>query len=437
MASHDGSESSAGDAADWTASSHRIATLDIIRGVAVMGILAMNIVAFAMPTQAYVNPRAYGWNGPADLWSWLFSFILIDGRMRGLFSFLFGASMLVVIERADARGQPSARIHFKRMAWLLLFGLVHFAFIWSGDILSLYAPIGMLAWFFAHERTRTLLLWGVALVLAETFIMSSLAAYAAAAAVEAALPGASAEAIRTWHGLSGDFAIPSGAELAQSLALYRGGYGGILAHRLTEELTDPVTTLLLYGFETLGYMLLGMAALKSGFLTGQWTDRSYARIAAAGFALGVPLYALLAYLLLSKDFAAPALFAYSLAAATPVRPVMIAGIAALVILASRGGGALAARIAAAGRAAFTNYLATSLVMTGLFYGYGFGMFGTLSRAQLWLAVVPMWALMLLWSRPWLDRFRYGPFEWLWRSLARGALQPMRKLHQIPARDNQD
>ena len=116
---------------------------------------------------------------------------------------------------------------------------------------------------------------------------------------------------------------------------------------------------------------------------------------------------------------------YSLFATTPLRPVMIAAFAALIILATRGGGALVERVAAAGRAAFTNYLATSLVMTSLFYGYGAGLFGTMSRAQLWLVVVPMWALMLLWSRPWLERFRYGPFEWLWRSLARGAAQPMR------------
>jgi uncharacterized protein len=84
------------------------------------------------------------------------------------------------------------------------------------------------------------------------------------------------------------------------------------------------------------------------------------------------------------------------------------------------------RIAAAGRAAFTNYLGSSILMTSLFYGYGAGLFGELSRAQLWLAVLPMWALMLLWSKPWLDRYRYGPFEWLWRSLARGAFQPMRR-----------
>jgi uncharacterized protein len=105
---------------------------------------------------------------------------------------------------------------------------------------------------------------------------------------------------------------------------------------------------------------------------------------------------------------------------------MVVAYAALIILMTRSGGALARRIAATGRTAFTNYLGTSIVMTTLFYGYGFGLFGTMSRSELWLVVVPTWALMLWWSKAWLERYRYGPFEWLWRSLARGARQPMRR-----------
>ncbi len=105
---------------------------------------------------------------------------------------------------------------------------------------------------------------------------------------------------------------------------------------------------------------------------------------------------------------------------------MVVATAALIIIVSRSGGAFAGRIAAAGRAAFTNYLGTSIVMTTLFYGYGIGLFGQLSRAELWIPVVAMWAVMLLWPKPWLERYRYGPLEWVWRSLARGQLQPMRK-----------
>jgi uncharacterized protein len=401
----------------------RIATLDIVRGVAVMGILAMNIVMFAMPFQAYTNPLAYGMESGADLGSWIFSFVLIDGKMRGLFSFLFGASTLLVIERAGERGDA---VQFRRMAWLLVFGLIHFYLIWSGDILALYAVVGMLAWFFHQAAPRTLVGLGLGLVAFQFLLYALISMTFFQAHAAAAAPGASAEAIQAWASVKSDLAAPSADALAETLATYRGGYGGILAQRLTDELTTPIVSLLLTGWETLGYMLFGMAALKTGFLTGAWSDRAYRRVAVAGFAIAVPAYALLAWLLIRDDFGLALLFALSNTATILLRPVMIVAIAALIILLTRRGGALVDRIAAAGRAAFTNYLGTSLVMTTLFYGYGLGWFGTLSRVELWLVVIAMWALMLLWSKPWLDHYRYGPFEWLWRTLARGALQPMRR-----------
>lgn len=171
----------------------RIATLDIVRGVAVMGILAMNIVGFAMPDTAYLNPMAYGTNGPADLAAWVFSFILIDGKMRGLFSFLFGASLLLVVERAEANGQNPAEVHYSRMVWLLVFGLIHFYLVWWGDILSLYAPVGMIAYLFRHFSRRQLLHIGTFLILVQfaLFALTALSFFqqeAAAAAPERARP---------------------------------------------------------------------------------------------------------------------------------------------------------------------------------------------------------------------------------------------------------
>src|SRR5688572_9151875 len=154
----------------------RIATLDIVRGVAVMGILAMNIVGFGMPPEAYLNPLAYGVDSDADLASWAFSFVLIDGKMRGLFSFLFGASLLLVIEKAEAKGESPARVHFARMLWLLLFGYLHFYFIWYGDILTGYATIGLLVWFFRRKEPRQLIFWGIIFVAIELLLFVGMAA---------------------------------------------------------------------------------------------------------------------------------------------------------------------------------------------------------------------------------------------------------------------
>lgn len=382
----------------------RIYTLDVIRGVAVMGILAMNIIGFALPEQAYFNPLSIGMASLADRLSWLIDFLFIDGRMRGLFSFLFGASMLLVIERADAAGQASTQVHFARMAWLLLFGLLHFYLIWWGDILALYALIGMIAWFFVYRSPATLLHWGILLVFAQAAIeVQTIAA-------EAILPSSAP--------------LQSG-QVTDAIALYRSGFADIAAHRIKEQLFFPFLSVLLSGWETLGYMLLGMAALKSGFLTGEWSRRVYVRIAVAGFVIGLPIYALLAWAQISSNFSAASVRTWNFAATTPVRPIMVVAYAAVIILLSFRQGPLTQRVAAVGRAAFTNYLGTSLIMTSLFYGWGLGWFGTLGRAELWLVVLPTWVLMLLWSKVWLDRFRYGPLEWLWRSLARGRVQPMR------------
>ena len=403
----------------------RIATLDIVRGIAVMGILAMNIVAFAMPFQAYMNPIAYGMESGADLASWVFSFIFIDGKMRGLFSFLFGASTLLVIERAKATGMSPARVHYARMIWLLVFGLIHFYFIWFGDILSAYALIGFLLYFFRNLSVRALIIWGVALVVVQSLLFGAIGASALFLSQAAVQPGATPEMIEGWRSMQEGFAPLVGPELAAKLALFQGPWLGLVHERL-EGWYEPFANTFFFGWETLAYMLFGMAALKSGFFRGEWPVARYRKWALVGFGIGVPAYALLAWMLIRDNFSVPMIFAVSMAATTPFRPLMIVAIAALVILLTRKGGGLVPRIAAAGRAAFTNYLGTSILMTTLFYGYGFGLYGTLSRVELWLLVVAMWALMLLWSKPWLDRYRYGPFEWLWRSLARWEFQPMRK-----------
>jgi uncharacterized protein len=404
----------------------RIATLDIVRGIAVMGILAMNIVAFAMPFQAYPNPIAYGMESSADLASWAFNFIFIDGKMRGLFSFLFGASTLLVIERAKAAGDSPAKVHYARMIWLLVFGLIHFYFIWFGDILAGYALVGLVLFFFRDLPVRKLVLWGVILVAVQTLLFAGIAAGALYLSNAAASAHPTPDQIEGWRSMQEGFAPLAGHELSAKLALFQGPWRGLVHERLIENGTDPFFGIFFFGWETLGYMLFGMAALKSGFFRGEWPMARYRKWAITGFAVGVPAYALFAFLLVRSGFSVPMLFALWMAAATPFRPFMIVAIACLIILLTRKGGALVDRIAAAGRAAFTNYLGTSILMTTLFYGYGLGLYGTMSRIELWLVVIAMWGLMLLWSKPWLDRFRYGPFEWLWRSLARRRLEPMRR-----------
>ena len=410
----------------------RIVTLDILRGVAVMGILAMNIVAFAMPIQAYFSPNALGPAQPLDRIVYAVNFIFVDGKMRGLFSFLFGASMLLIIDRAEANGQSPAGVTYRRQAWLLLFGAIHFYLIWFGDILFAYALTGMVAFLFRNLPVRSLLVWGGILLVLQTLIMAGSAQQAHSLAEAMAGPNPTADAVQEWKDFAGEFDVVSPEKLREIVALHLGPWTGLVREQFTEHLTDPVFFALLFGPETLAYMLFGMAGLKSGFLTGDWPKEAYRKVALACLAVGIPVYAFICWMLYSDGFTVPGIFTWYMTATVPFRPLMVVAYAALIILATRSGGWLVERIAAAGRAAFSNYLGTSIIMTAAFYGWGLGFYGSLGRAGLWLVVIAMWVLMLAWSKPWLERFAYGPFEWLWRSLARWELQPMRKRPRMPA-----
>jgi uncharacterized protein len=347
--------------------------------------------------------------------------------MRGLFSFLFGASILLVIERAEAKGESAARVHYARMVWLLLFGLAHLWLVWWGDILNLYALIGMIAFAFRKRRVRTLVLWGLALVFIECMLVGAMSTgvYVSQIQLGSPDPKVAADAAKTLEGFNKGFGVPSADALAANLAQYRGSYATILAARFKEQMFNPLFSVALVGWETLGYMLFGMAALKSGMLTGGWTPGRYRKWMLICFAIALAGYAAIATFVTHEQFSLFAVISGAMGMAAPLRPFAFVGWACLIILLARSGGAIQQRIAAAGRMAFTNYLMTSLVCTTLFYGYGFGLYGHLSRWQLYLVVFGVWALMLLWSKPWLARFRYGPFEWLWRSLSRGRFEKLR------------
>ncbi|MBX3595496.1 DUF418 domain-containing protein [Sphingomonas sp.] len=405
----------------------RFLSLDVVRGVAVMGILLLNIVAFSMPLPAYFNPTAYGGATGLDLAVYLVNFILFDGKMRGLFSLLFGASLLLVTERAAARGDSPAKVHFARMTWLLVFGLLHLWLIWWGDILSHYALVGMIAFFCRRMDVRSLITLAAMLLLVQLLASALIPLGVAQAQAAPTRP----EAVALLRELDTGFGQPPQPWLAADIAAHRADWIAIARDAFAMSSLTPLHGVLQYGYETLAYMLLGMAAWKSGMLAGNWTPDRYRRWAIIGLGLGVAVYTLLAAYMVSRGFD---LFSVTLAAwtlAVPIRPVMILGWASLILLAMRPGGGLTGRLAAAGRMAFSNYLLTSVVCTMLFYGYGFGWYGALTRAQLYPVVIAIWCAMLLWSKPWLDRFAYGPLEWAWRSLSRGAAQQLRR--SIPAR----
>jgi uncharacterized protein len=400
-------------------------SLDAMRGFAVMGILAMNIIGFAMPEWAYVTPAAYGTDTLADQIAWAFSFIFIENKMRGLFSLLFGASMMLIIDRATAKGESAAQVHYRRMAWLALFGLAHYFFIWFGDILFLYAIIGMIAFRFRDWPPARLI--KVALIIFAVGLAFWGLQFGGLQVFQyfATQPDASADTARQFRELmaSADLAF----NIAPDLALHRGSYAAIVMDKIDEWSTPLILVVQSIG-ETLPLMMVGMAMQKSGFLTGAWGAADYRRWAMRMLPVGLLLTAALAVWIVAIDFdRITALAVLYFWGGIPRLMLTIGYATVLIMLVDRyRNHPMLARVAAAGRAAFSNYLGTSIVMTTIFYGYGFGLFGHVGRAGLWLFVLGAWAVMLLWSKPWLMKFHYGPLEWLWRSLARGKVQAMRR-----------
>lgn len=402
----------------------RVTALDVLRGVAVMGILVMNINNWGLGRPAYWNAAALGGAEGANLMVWWIDTLFAADKMRGLFSLMFGASTLLVIQRAMAKDEGPARVHYSRMISLLLLGYIHYALIWRSDILVLYACAGLLLYLFHALSPRALLIWAALFFLLAIipplliFTPPGLAGYGLMANPPADLVG-------FFRGLNLENG-PNSPQIAQDLALHRSGYAELLHSRLVENTFSRFEMIMYEGAETLSLMLIGMALFKLGMLTGDWTAERYRHWALVGIGIGLVGNVPLAIWQVNDGFSGYSVFTSHILWSMPFDFAMTIGYAALVMAWVRSSGEkrLLGRVAATGRMAFTNYLLSSIIMTSVFYGYGLGLTGRLERAELFLLVIGMWGLMLLWSKPWLDRFNYGPFEWLWRSLARLRPQPM-------------
>ena len=408
-----------------TSAGERILTLDVIRGIAVMGILSVNIVGMAMIEDAYFYPPAYGFHSTGDKVMWALNSIFVDGRFRAMFSILFGASMTFVVTRAIEAGKKGWQVHYARMIVLLLFGCIHYYVLWWGDILMNYALVGMVAFAFWRLKPSLLVLAACA-ALAYSYVPAVVFGLPEIHEIKLGMqPGASPALQEKAHKAFAQI-TPSPAELESD----RQAHESLAAHTRAmshgDAALDPWESVYGYGIETLGFMLLGIAAFKTGFLTGEWPRRRYVEIAVAclGFDLLIQTYA--AYLILQANLDPFTFMPWDRIFLSPLRAVGGFGYIALIILLFSRRSALAERFAAIGRAAFTNYLGSTIIATLVFFGTFGGLYGQLSRGQAWLIVPVIWAVMLLWSKPWLERYNYGPFEWAWRSLSRWKLQPMRK-----------
>jgi uncharacterized protein len=407
----------------------RIVALDFIRGIAVLGILFPNIVAHGDAILSYFwPPNLPGGATAADKAVWLVQLALIDGKFRGLFTLLFGAGMMLFMERASARG-ATRWLQARRLAWLGLFGLIHFFFIWTGDILFLYAVSGLFALTMLNWSARTQLKVGVAWFLvgslALTAVLGNQAALENVPAAQQASPERYAEARK---GLAEQIADAK----AETATMSAGSYAGVVAYRVQEESNGIVQAIFFGPLETIPLMLIGMALYRMGLFERRLDPAKMHKWGWIGVIGGAVLTVPIGLLAYRADFPlALTQFAFNGPAAVLHLP-MVLGLAALLSLWAPNAAQtwLGSRLVAAGRMAFSNYLGTSIVMMLIFQGWAGGLFHRFHRPELFLFVLLGWALMLLWSKAWLAHFRYGPLEWLWRCLTYWRLFPITRARNM-------
>jgi uncharacterized protein len=379
----------------------RIRSLDVLRGVAVLGMLPVNIPLFAFPILARWNPTAYGDFQGLNWWVWLATFVLADGKFISIFAMLFGASIVMLPGRAGEGAIPAWRAHVLRTGSLLVLGLLHAYLLWYGDNLVALALCGAVLFFARRLSPRWLLVLGGL-------------AFATGSVVPLALTwsmvqGPPAE-LAAWR----DHYTPRRVNMALEIIQYQGGWTEQMRHRVPtawETQTWYFASRLFW--QMTGLMLIGMALYKLGVLSAARSRAFYLRMGALGFGAGT----LLTSLGLWRSFAA----GWDLLDFVLVSQQLhywgslfgALGWVALVMLLCQRGWPLRP-VGAVGRMALTNYLLQTLICTTVFYGHGFGLFGQVDRAGQFLIVLGVWAFQLLASSAWLRYLAMGPVEWVRR-----------------------
>jgi uncharacterized protein len=427
-------------------SDERLRTLDVLRGAALLGIVLMNVPFSGLPFAAYANPNLWGGNDSLNVGVLAVQWVLFDGKMRALFSMMFGAGIVLFMQRALERENSvrAADLLSRRMLWLMLFGALHGWLIWAGDILYSYGLFGLLLVPMRNVSPRKLLIVsGVALLLLSLAVVgrglgqrSTRNAAVAARAVEAqgqTLNKEQRDAKRAWDEAY-NAALPSKQKMQEEVDNYRRSYWSVLKQRV--GVMRKFNFLPVYfppAFDIWALMLIGMALFKLGVLQGERSPRFYVRLALAGYVIGISVNALSTYGMIASNFEPVATIFWN--APYQIGRVAVAlAHASVLILVVKGARMrwLTDRLAAVGQMAFSNYISHSIVYALVFYAPGLRLFGELQRYQLYVVVLAIWIVNLAWSPIWLRHFRFGPLEWCWRSLTYWQRQPMRRRAPAPA-----
>ncbi len=421
--------------------SARIESLDILRGFALLGVLLLNILAFGMASMGYFHPHVgLGENSELNYAIWGIVNLFFEGSMRGLFSMLFGAGIVMFTTGFGSHSGTgkSAWLHYKRTFFLLLFGLFDaYVLLWTGDILILYAIAGAILYPLRNTKPKTLILLSAVILLCSSILFATAGALMnegrdAAAVIEANPEGNHSESLHEqaelWYESERDFTYNE-TQMQEELDIRRGSYSQVAkysAKTVNEHLTFFTPVFMMW--DAIGMMLLGMATYRLGFLSAERSKTSYLRLAVIGFSIGLLINGFELYQAIQSNYDVLIISGYFQGTYHIGRVSMALGWLGLVMLVCKSElwPSLRARLAAVGRTALSNYLLHSLLCLILFTGAGFGLIGTFERWELYGIVMLIWLFQLFASPWWLNRYAFGPAEWLWRTMTYGSKQKWRQ-----------
>jgi uncharacterized protein len=406
----------------------RIDTLDIVRGFALFGILLMNIVAMGLPGQAYFNPAALGEPTAAETTTWFITHSFFEGTMRTLFSMLFGAGFVLLLDRLEARGlgMAGAKIYMRRMLLLMVFGVINIGVLaWYGDIVFAYGLCGVFLLVFWRSNLRGLMVWA-AIFFAATTLMNTGGGFkmgqltppyeAAIAAQEAGetLSEAQEADIEAYDEMSAWFTSDPEV-IAENFETYEDGWLAVGAANMGEYFGASLAYYAPFHlFDPLAAMLLGMIAFRIGLLQGGWGWKPVLALTVGALVIAVPVNLRETLMIQAGGYSPEAIF-NSLATYDLGRVSMALAWLGVFLLLCKSPlvAGLKASVGAVGRMALTNYLAHSLMAAIVFIPMGW--YGELARNELYLVVAGMWAVNIAFSMAWLSVFTMGPLEYLWRA----------------------
>jgi uncharacterized protein len=421
----------------------RILFIDGVRGIALLGILLMNSMA---QSQAHFYYNTMDLRQPltgANFWAWIVECFAFEGTMRGLFSILFGAGTILLLNRLEKqkKGLEPADIYYRRLLWLLIFGLINaFILLWPGDILYPYALCGLLLFPFRNWSPRNLLL-GAFFFLAIATYRGNTELYHAKSVISKGLVVQALEKkkvtlndtqkadLEKFRGMRDRQTKEGIAKQAveEEKKVKGQNYFGVFRYYL--DINMQIQSVGFYNglWDILIFFFIGMALYKSGYLEGKKSNALYALVAVIGISVGLFLNYQTLHLQYQLKFDNYQYMQRWLFEYYDIRRVFqtTGYLSALILLYKLTPVRKLFRIfIPVGQMAFTNYLSQSIITSIIFYG--FHVFGTLQRYQIYYVVFAIWVFQIITSAIWLHYFRFGPLEWLWRSLTYWKRQPMRR-----------